>query len=253
MTLLKVEDLAMGFGDAPDVLRDASVTVEAGEFVTVIGPSGCGKSTIMNAVAGLLPPRAGRVLFRGEPVTEINTEVGYMTQGDTLLPWRTVSDNIGMPLLLRKVPKRELSTRVSEMLELMDLTEAADKYPSQLSGGMKRRALLGRSMIYRPDLLLMDEPFAALDAQLRTQLHAELRRSVSITHQAVLFITHDINEAVLLSDRVVVLGGKPATATAEIDIPFGQDRDVTNLRFSDDFVRLEREIHGHLQDARGSS
>lgn len=248
--LLQIEDLAVGFGDAPDVLRGANLTVTSGEFVTVIGPSGCGKSTIMNAVAGLLPARKGRVLFRGTPVESINTEVGYMTQGDTLLPWRTVSDNMAMPLRLRKHPKTEVRSRVAQMLELMDLTEAADKYPAQLSGGMKRRALLGRSMIYRPDLLLMDEPFAALDAQLRTQLHAELRQSVTRTGQAVVFITHDIYEAVLLSDRVVVLGGTPASPIAEIAIPFGAERDVTSLRFSDEFVQLEREVHDHLQRAR---
>lgn len=249
--LLNVRGLVMGFGASPDVLRNVDVTLRRGEFVSVIGPSGCGKSTIMNAVSGLLKPRAGEVTFDGQRVNGINTRIGYMTQGDTLLPWRDVRSNVRMPLTFRKVAHAEAAERVDKVLEMLDLGAAADKYPAQLSGGMKRRALLARSMIYEPSLLLMDEPFAALDAQLRTQLHSELLRTVELVGQAVLFITHDIYEAVLLSDRVIVLGGTPATVTAEFEISFHDRRNrIEELRFDPEFVDLEHRIHVALNEAR---
>lgn len=250
IALLELESVRIGFGDGPDVIAGASLRMAANEFVSVIGPSGCGKSTILNAVAGLMPVRSGTVTYRGKAVNGVNTDVGYMTQGDTLLPWRNVEDNVAMPLKLRGVAKSETRAKVQELLTLLDLVDAGRKFPAQLSGGMKRRALLARSMIYEPELLLMDEPFAALDAQLRTQMHRELRRTIAETNQAVLFITHDIYEAVLLSDRVIVLGGRPAFPTADVAIPFGPDRNVEALRFDPEFVRLEKQVHDALGEAR---
>jgi NitT/TauT family transport system ATP-binding protein len=250
-TLLEVRGLAVGFGDGPDVLAGVDLTVERGEFVTLLGPSGCGKSTVLNCTAGLLAPRAGEVRFAGTPVTGVNTGVGYMTQDDTLLPWRKVADNVALPLRMRRMPRERIAPLVERYLGLLDLTEAAHLYPAQLSGGMKRRALLARSMIYEPRLLLMDEPFAALDAQLRTQLHAELRRTVAETGLTVLFVTHDISEAVALSDRVLVIGGpRPSGVVHELAIPYGTDRDTDTLRFRPDFAELERDLHEALQSAR---
>ena len=249
--ILQLQDVRVGFGDGPDVLDRFDLSVAAGEFVTLVGPSGCGKSTALNMAAGLLRPRSGTTRFRGEPVTGINTRVGYMTQEDTLLPWRTVSGNIAMPLRMRGVRRDEAQRQVDRYLELLDLSEAAGKFPAQLSGGMKRRALLARSMIYEPEMLLMDEPFAALDAQLRTQMHVELRRTVRQLGQTVLFVTHDVDEAALLSDRVLVLGGGPPARTiAEIDIPFGDDRELESLRYSERFAPVVREVHDALQQAR---
>ncbi len=251
--LLRLTDVRIGFGEGPDVIAGATLDMADHEFVSIIGPSGSGKSTILNAVAGLMNVRGGSVTYRGSAIRGVNTDVGYMTQGDTLLPWRTVEDNVAMPLRLRRVDRGVIRAKVRELLEMLDLTAAARMFPAQLSGGMKRRALLARSMIYEPHLLLMDEPFAALDAQLRTQMHRELRRTVTAIGQAVLFITHDIYEAVLLSDRVVVLGGVPARPMSEISIPFGPDRDVEALRFDTDFVRLEKEVHDALGQARAVS
>lgn len=248
--LLELTDVRMGFSDAPDVLTHTTLALAEREFLSVIGPSGCGKSTILNATAGLLPVRSGSVKYCGAEIRSVNTDVGYMTQGDTLLPWRTVADNVALPLKLRRVPKATIKQKVSTLLDLLDLTDAAGKYPAQLSGGMKRRALLARSMIYEPALLLMDEPFAALDAQFRSQLHSELLRTVKHLRQAVLFITHDIHEAVLLSDRVVVLGGRPAAPIADIPIPLGADRDLDSLRFDNEFVRLEKQVNDSLNQAR---
>lgn len=251
--LLELSEVTMGFGAGPDVLTGTNLVMNDSEFLSIIGPSGCGKSTILNAVSGLMPVRSGTVTYRGAAIEKVNTNVGYMTQGDTLLPWRNVEDNVAMPLKFRKVHKSLIAERVHQLLAMLDLTEAAHKYPAQLSGGMKRRALLARSMIYDPALLLMDEPFAALDAQLRTQMHAELRRTVEETAQAVLFITHDIYEAVLLSDRVIVLGGRPAFPIADVAIPFGRGRDIENLRFEEDFVHLEKQVHDILGSARSMS
>jgi len=251
--LLQISLASVGFGEGSDILRGVSLDVEPGEFVTVIGPSGCGKSTILNMVAGLLSARAGTVVFDGRPVRGINTDIGYMTQDDTLLPWRTVGDNVAMPLRIRKVPRSEIKRRVTASLEMLQLVEAASKFPAQLSGGMLRRALLARSTIYHPKMLLMDEPFAALDAQLRAQMHTQLLEEVNRTGQTVLFITHDLYEAVLLSDRVIVLGGSPAHPIREFTVPFGRERDLATLRFEPEFAVLERRVHDALNHARQMS
>ncbi len=250
-TIFSVDGLGIGFGDWADVLSDVTLDVTEGEFISLLGPSGCGKTTILNLAAGLLSPRRGDVSFDGRAISGVNTAVGYMTQDDTLLPWRTVASNIGLPLKLRKTPKHEIGVAVDKYLELLDLTHAASLFPAQLSGGMRRRALLARSMIYEPTLLLMDEPFAALDAQMRHQMHIELRRAVKRLGQTVLFVTHDLNEAAILSDRVLVVGGgPPGHIVAEVEVPFGEGRDLESLPFDDSFLALERELHATLLSAR---
>jgi NitT/TauT family transport system ATP-binding protein len=173
----------------------------------------------------------------------VNRNVGYVTQEDTMLPWLTLAANVGLPLQMRRVPKAEVKERAMTLLTSFGLEHAAALYPAQLSGGMKKRGLLARALIYQPRLLLMDEPFAALDAQMRAQLQTELRRVVLETGIAVLFVTHDIEEAALLSDRVLVIGGKPGSVTDEITIPLGAERDAEALRFDDNF----REICQKLQ------
>ncbi|WP_225735711.1 ABC transporter ATP-binding protein [Gulosibacter chungangensis] len=249
--IFEVRNLHIGFGDAPDILGDVSMSIEKGEFLTLLGPSGCGKTTILNLAAGLLTPRSGYVRFAGKDIKGVNTDVGYMTQDDTLLPWQSVRKNVGLPLKLRGVGKDEIDERVNRLLKLVDLTHAADLLPSQLSGGMRRRGLLARSMIYEPLLLLMDEPFAALDAQLRHQMHAELRETVNRIGQTVMFVTHDIAEAAKLSDRVLIVGGgPPGGIVSEHRLPFGKDRDFDKLRFSDEFARVERELDEALHGAR---
>jgi NitT/TauT family transport system ATP-binding protein len=249
--VFEVGGLGIGFGDRDDILQDVDMQVRAGEFVTLLGPSGCGKTTILNLAAGLLRPRRGHVRFDGRPIQGFNTAAGYMTQDDTLLPWRTVAANIGLPLRLRKVPKAEIKAKVDNYLRILDLEHAGALFPGQLSGGMRRRALLARSMIYEPTLLLMDEPFAALDAQMRQQMHAELRETVTRLNQAVLFVTHDIAEAAALSDRVLVVGGgPPGGIVADIEIPFSKGRDLSTLRFEDEFFAVERELHDILHTAK---
>jgi len=248
--IFSTADVAVGFGSFSDVLTNITMTIKSGDFVTLLGPSGCGKTTILNLAAGLLDARRGQVLFEGREITGVNTSVGYMTQDDTLLPWRTVSSNIALPLKIRRWQSSEIYERVSSFLDMLDLTHARNMFPGQLSGGMRRRALLARSMIYEPALLLMDEPFAALDAQMRRQLHGELRSAVKRIGETVLFVTHDLNEAALLSDRVLVVGaGPPGTIIADIPVPFGSERDLEALPFDDAFVEFERELYEKLSMA----
>lgn len=220
--IIEMSGLSVGYDRGP-VVADIDLAVERGEFVALFGGSGCGKSTLLHIMAGLLSPMTGTFKFNGAPLRSVNTAVGYMTQTDTLLPWRTVEANVALPLRLRGVSREETNDRVGEFLEFLNLTEAADRYPSQLSGGMKRRCLLARSMIYRPEVMLMDEPFAAVDAQLREDLHGEVKRAAKEFGQTIVFVTHDVGEAALLSDRVLVLGGKPSTIVAQLISPFDHD------------------------------
>jgi NitT/TauT family transport system ATP-binding protein len=189
-------------------------------------------------------------VFDGKPVTALNRNVGYVTQEDTMLPWLSLAANVGLPLRMRRTPRAQERERVAALLSSFGLDHAAHLYPSQLSGGMKKRGLLARALIYQPRLLLMDEPFAALDAQMRTQLQTELRRVVRDTGVAVMFVTHDLEEAALLSDRVIVIGGTPGHVIDEFPIDLGADRDVETLRFDDAFRDIGRALHQSLCRAR---
>lgn len=245
--LLQLKSIDFAFPGETLLLRGMDLTVDRGEFVTLLGPSGCGKSTIMNIAAGLLTASAGRVTFDGKPLVGINRDVGYMTQGDTNLPWLTVAKNVLLPLELRGTPAAERRQKLAQVLKLVNLTDRANYYPSALSGGMKRRALLARSLIYNPPMLLMDEPFAALDAQLRETMHKELRATVNRLQESVLFVTHDIAEAVLLSDRVLVLAGRPLRVLAEVRPPFGKERDLDAIRVATEFARMEAALRQTLR------
>ena len=245
--LLQLKAIDFAFPGETLLLHGMDLTVDRGEFVTLLGPSGCGKSTIMNIAAGLLTASAGRVTFDGKPLVGINRDVGYMTQGDTNLPWLTVAKNVLLPLELRGTPAAERRKKLAQVLELVNLTDRANYYPSALSGGMKRRALLARSLIYNPPMLLMDEPFAALDAQLRETMHKELRATVNRLQESVLFVTHDIAEAVLLSDRVLVLAGRPLRVLAEVRPPFGKERDLDAIRVAAEFARMEAALRETLR------
>lgn len=247
--LLEIKGVDFGYQGEKLLLDRFDMHVDKGEFVALLGPSGCGKSTLLNLTAGLLEPVHGDVLFAGAHLHGLNRDVGYMTQGDTLLPWITVERNILMPLELRKVPKAEREKRLDRVIEMVNLGDARRKYPSELSGGMRRRALLGRSIVYEPPMLLMDEPFGALDAQLREDMHRELLDTVKRTGQGVMFVTHDITESILLADRILVLGGMPLEVMEEIHLPFGKDRDLDEVRLSQEFIDLESSLRKRLRDA----
>ncbi|MGN6572146.1 MAG: ABC transporter ATP-binding protein [Pseudolabrys sp.] len=251
--LLSLEAVTKSFerdSNAIMALAPTDLSVEREEFVALVGPSGCGKSTILNMVAGLLRPSAGRLHYDGRPVDDLNLRVGYMTQRDTLLPWRTVADNIGSPLELsaHRTSKSERADRVRRMIELVGLKGFEKHYPGELSGGMRRRVALARMLIYDPETLLMDEPFGALDAQLKLVMHDEIQRIVGIGRKTVLFVTHDLAEAIALADRVVVFSGRPGRVKTVRKVDLPRPRDVFRIRFAPRFTELHEELWDHLQD-----
>lgn len=216
---------------AMTAVRDINAVVYEGEFVCLVGPSGCGKSTLLNMTAGLLIPSAGTVKYRGVPVSGINRRVGYMTQSDHLLPWRTVARNVAVPAEIAGRSRREIDDTVDRLMTLVGLSGFEQSYPSQLSGGMRKRVALARLLAYDPETLLMDEPFGALDAQLRLTLQIELKRICNKLGKTVLFVTHDVDEAIALADRCMVFGPRPGTIQHVLDIALPPERDLKMLRF----------------------
>jgi NitT/TauT family transport system ATP-binding protein len=252
-SLIKLEGISKTFqrdANAIMALSPTDLSIERGEFVAFVGPSGCGKSTILNMVAGLLRPSEGHLFYGGDPVDDLNLHVGYMTQKDTLLPWRTVTDNIGSPLELacRKTPKTERIDKIRQMIELVGLGGFEKHYPGELSGGMRRRVALARMLIYNPDTLLMDEPFGALDAQLKLVMHDEIQRIVGIGQKTVLFVTHDLGEAIALADRVVVFSSRPGRVKVIRSVDLPRPRDVFRIRFAPRFTELHEELWDQLKD-----
>ncbi len=227
--IVRLLHVAKEFRDVPGgtaALADVTMHVLAGQFVAVLGPSGCGKSTLLRIVAGLLPPTAGQVQVCGHPpdVARRAREYGMVFQAPVLYQWRTVLGNVELPLELAGVPKAERRARAREALALVRLEDACDRRPSQLSGGMQQRAAIARALVTQPRLLLMDEPFGALDELTRERLQAELLRIWHATGVTVLFVTHHIEEAVFLADRVLVLTERPSRVAAEIPIELARPR-----------------------------
>jgi NitT/TauT family transport system ATP-binding protein len=218
-----------------EALRDFSLTIDKREIVAVIGPSGCGKSTLLNMIAGLYTPSKGRVVYKGLPVTDVNTDVGYMTQKDNLLPWRNVRDNIAFPLELAGVDKVEREARAGAVIKQVGLDGFETRFTNELSGGMRKRACLARMMLYGAETALLDEPFAALDAQLKLAMHDLLLRLAAENGQTVVFVTHDLMEAVTLADRVIVCTHRPAMIALEQKVNLPRPRDVLNVRFTNAF------------------
>ncbi|MBV8793137.1 MAG: ABC transporter ATP-binding protein [Pseudolabrys sp.] len=221
-----------------EALKDFNLTIERREVVAVIGPSGCGKSTLLNMIAGLYAPSKGRVIYKGAPVKDVNTDVGYMTQKDNLLPWRNVRDNIAFPLELAGVDKAEREARADAVMKQVGLDGFELRFPHELSGGMRKRACLARMILYGAETALLDEPFAALDAQLKLVMHDLLLKLAAENEQTVVFVTHDLMEAVTLADRVIVCTRRPAMIALEQKIPLARPRDVLNMRFTNEFKEI---------------
>jgi NitT/TauT family transport system ATP-binding protein len=232
-------------------LHDVSLDIPPGEFVCLVGPSGCGKSTLLNIAAGLLHTTGGEVTCNGAPIRGVNTGVGYLTQHSALLPWRTVEGNVAVPLELQGVRRAARRERVQAALKLVGLAHVARHYPSQLSGGMQRRLALARMLVYGPTILLMDEPFGALDAQLRMELQQELLRIWERDKRTVLFVTHDLEEAMMLGDRIVVLGAHPGRIIHEERIAFPRPRDLNILRLTEDFRTVGTRLWRMLEQRQG--
>ncbi len=252
-TVLEARDVSKLFTKGSNrvvALRDCSLQVDEGTFVTVLGRSGCGKSTLLNLLAGLTRPTSGEIRSRGTALAGPADGVGYMTQSDTLMPWRKLHRNVEMPLELRGVDRAERTRRAAELIELVGLAGYESHYPRELSGGMRRRASLARMLIGDPDLLLLDEPFSALDAQLRTEMQAELLRLWQGTGRSVVFVTHDIEEALVLGDRVVVLGQHGAVRL-DVPVALGRPRDLDEIRVDPAFVEMHRRLARSLRGETG--
>ena len=192
------------------------------QITTVVGPSGCGKTTLLRLAAGLLAPSAGSVLYKGKPVTLLNTEVGYVTQDSNLFPWLTAVENVEFPLVVRGISKKECREKARHWLDLVGLEGFENAYPSQLSGGMQKRVSIIRTLIYEPEMVLLDEPFGALDAQTRMTLHGELLRIWRQTKSTMLFITHDLVEAITLSDQVIIMTRRPGRVKETYRVPLAR-------------------------------
>lgn len=228
-------------------LEDIDFDVDRGEFIAIIGPSGCGKSTLLNMVSGLLSPSSGTVLYGGEAIEGVNTKVGYVTQSDSLFPWRTVRQNIRVALEVRPTKRSEREALVEGFIERVGLDGFADHYPAELSGGMRKRVSLARTLIYDPETLVMDEPFGALDAQLKLVLQEELLRLWGESKKTVLFVTHDLAEAVTMADRVVIMSARPGRVRWIQQIPLSRPRDVFGVRYSEEFGKLHNQLWEILQ------
>ena len=229
--------------------QGVDLRVAAGEFVSVVGPTGCGKSTLLNVAAGLLAPTAGTTTVFGEPHSGINRRAGYMFQGDSLMPWKSALDNVAAGLLFRGVPLADAHAQAQQWLQRVGLGAFGDRYPHQMSGGMRKRVMLAQTLILDPDIILMDEPFSALDIQTRQLMENELLDLWGARRKAVLFITHDLDEAIAMSDRVVVLSAGPAShPIGEFSIDLPRPRDVIEVRGHPHFVELHTTIWHALRE-----
>lgn len=247
--VLQVSELSKHFTkDGQDLvaLRDFDLAVEPGTFLVLLGRSGCGKSTLLNLLAGLTPATSGRIRYRGEELTGPRTQIGYLTQHDTLMPWRDVRRNVEMPLELRGEPRPARAATAQALIERVGLAGYERHYPRELSGGMRRRASLARMLAGEPETLLLDEPFSALDAQLRAELQADLLRLWAGSGRTVVFVTHDIDEALILADRVVVLGAL-GRVLLDQQVDLARPRDLDEVRVEPRFVELHRQLAAALK------
>jgi NitT/TauT family transport system ATP-binding protein len=228
-------------------LKDFNVTVEEGEFVSIVGPSGCGKSTFLNVLLGLIPPVSGEMAINGKRVEGPGQDRAMVFQEFGLLPWRTVLNNVELGLELRGVPTAERRPTCQKFIEMVGLSGFEGHYPHELSGGMKQRVGIARALASDPEVLLMDEPFAALDAQTRDIMQAELLRIWQEAKKTVLFVTHQIEEAVYLSDRVIVMTKRPGRTKKIVDIPLPRPRDY-EMRVTQEFNDLKLQLWNELKD-----
>jgi NitT/TauT family transport system ATP-binding protein len=246
-TRITVETLDKVYGTGPGAVTavdNVSFDVRQGEFVALLGPSGCGKSTILNMVAGLLTKSGGKIRIDGDPVEhgQINRKVGYVFQRDTVFPWRTVERNIGYGLEIAGVAKDQRAAKVTDAINKAGLTGFEKSFPRMLSGGMRQRVALMRTLIMEPEILLMDEPFGALDTHTKLEMHKTLLEIWERERQTVLFVTHDLGEALTLASRIILLSARPGRLKEDFEVPFPRPRDPVALRETDEFGRLYSHI-----------
>jgi len=235
-------------GREVEAFANVTLAIKRNEFTTIIGPSGCGKTTLLRLCAGLIYPSSGQVLYKGRAVSAINTEVGFVTQDSNLFPWLTLMENVEFPLVIRGVPKNERRKRAEEFLAVYGLEGFESHYPHELSGGMQKRASIIRTMIYGPDVILMDEPFGPLDAQTRLNLQQELSNIWSKEKKTIVFVTHDLVEAISLSDAVVLLSPRPATIREIFPIILSRPRNIYQIHIQAGFADIYQKIWEQFGD-----
>jgi len=240
MKKLEVRNVSKQF-DGKHVLQDVSIELNKGELVCLLGVSGSGKTTLFNVISGILSPEKGEVLLDGKDITNNPGHISYMLQKDLLLPYRTIEDNVALPLLLKGVKKKAARRQVSPMFEQFGLEGVQKKYPAQLSGGMRQRAALLRTYMFSQDVALLDEPFSALDTLTKSSIHKWYLNVMEDIKLSTLFITHDIDEAILLSDRIYLLSGSPGTITGEIVIKEPKPR-IKDFNLTNEFLEYKRKI-----------
>jgi NitT/TauT family transport system ATP-binding protein len=237
--VIQVDDVSKLFRTPSEgtigALQDVSLTIPYGEFITVVGPSGCGKSTLLKLIAGFSLPSSGRILYQGEEVRGLNTKVGYVPQESKLFPWLTVEENVGFGLDSKRYPREKRDHQVRHFINLAGLAGFEKYYPAQLSGGMSKRASIIRALAYEPPVILMDEPFGPLDAQTRMVLQDELLKIWEQQRQTIVFVTHDLVEAVALADRVVVMTHRPGKIKDVINVPMSRPRNIFEIHRQEGF------------------
>ena len=223
-------------------LKNVTLPVEKGSFTTIVGPSGCGKSTLLKIIAGISLPYQGRLNYKGREITSINSDIGFVTQDSNLFPWLTLSENVELALKIRGMAKSERGRAAQKFIDTMQLTGFESHYPFELSGGMQKRCSIIRTLIYDPDIILMDEPFGPLDAQTRLILQDELLRIWDTNKKTILFVTHDLTEAIALSDKVVLFTGRPGTVKRIFDVPLPRPRNVFEIHSEPGFREAYHEV-----------
>ena len=249
---IEFDDVSLRFisadGNATIALRNFSMTVAKGEFIAIVGPTGCGKSTTLNMITGLLKPTVGSVQVMGKPVTGIDPRIGFVFQADAVFPWKSVRENVAAGPVFRGTPKAQALQLADEWIHRVGLGKFGNHYPHQLSGGMRKRVALAQTFINQPEILLMDEPFSALDMQTRTLMQDELLKLWSGTGGSVVFVTHDLEEAIALADRVFVLSARPATLKRVYEIDLPRPRIMSEVRYDQQFIDLSKRIWDDLRE-----
>jgi NitT/TauT family transport system ATP-binding protein len=249
---IEFDDVSLRFisqdGNATVALRNFTMNVARGEFVAIVGPTGCGKSTTLNMITGLLSPTVGCVRVMGKPVDGIDPRIGFVFQADAVFPWRSVLDNVAAGPLFRGMPKAQALELAGQWIHRVGLGKFGKHYPHQLSGGMRKRVALAQTFINSPEILLMDEPFSALDMQTRTLMQDELLKLWSGTGGSVVFVTHDLEEAIALADRVFVLSARPARLKRVYDIDLPRPRVMSQVRYDPHFIELSKHIWDDLRE-----
>lgn len=248
MAILSVEHVSKSF-DGELIIQDMNMELHKGELVSLLGVSGGGKTTLFNIIAGILKPDQGQIKIDGQDVTGVPGNVSYMLQKDLLLPYRTILDNVALPLVIKGMKKKDAREKAARYFETFDLAGTEHKYPAQLSGGMKQRAALLRTYLFSEKVALLDEPFSALDMLTKRSIHEWYLSIMEKIHLSTIFITHDIDEAILLSDRIYLLTGKPGQISKEICIQEKKPRDP-EFHLTEAFLKYKREIMEHLENNR---